>query len=103
MADGTSEEEFRCLRTLEVQVCRVFPSESNAAMDLDVLRGCFQVRLRAVRLREAANPREVLVGLVRAASGVVGGRPRRFDGQQHVRALVLDRLEGSDRAAELNT
>ena len=75
--------------------------EPDAAVDLDVLARVREVRLRAVRLRETRRDRELLVVLGRGPRGVVRGGLRRLEAKKHVRALVLDRLEGPDGASEL--
>ena len=40
-----TEQQFRRLRTLEVEVCWVFPGETNTTMDLNVFSGCVEVSL----------------------------------------------------------
>ncbi len=81
----------------------VLPGEPDAAVDLDALRGAAEEGLRAVRLRDGRRRRELrVVARVGHAGGVVRGRSRRLDRHEHVRKLVLDRLEGADRAAELH-
>ena len=39
------EHQLAALGALEVEVSRVLPGEANAAVNLDVLRGCVEVRL----------------------------------------------------------
>src|SRR5690242_4759552 len=36
---GNPEQQLRCLGPLEIQMCRVLPGETDATVDLDVLRG----------------------------------------------------------------
>lgn len=45
-----AEQQLARLRTLEVQVCRVLPRETNTTMNLDVFCSGVEVRLRAIRL-----------------------------------------------------
>ena len=40
-----TEQQFRRLRTLEVEVRWVFPGETNTTVDLNVLSGCMEVSL----------------------------------------------------------
>src|SRR5438132_1086455 len=96
-----AEVDLRRLRTAEVQVRVVLPREADAAVDLDVLGGAVEVRVRAVRLGERRGQRQLLGVLGRRPAGVVRGRTRHLDLHEHVRALVLDRLERTDRTSEL--
>ena len=80
----------------------MLPGEADAAVDLDVLGRGVEVRVGAVRLGQAGRHRQLLVVLAGCPRGVVGGRLARLDLEQHVGALVLDRLERADRAAELD-
>src|ERR1019366_1946161 len=100
---GVAEEQPRTLRALEVEVRVVFPRESDATMNLNVLRRAVEVRLGTERLRQARGDREFVVALLRGPGRVVGGGLSRLDVEQHVRALVLDRLERTDRPTELHT
>src|SRR5213078_1261343 len=101
MVIGAAEKELRILRAFEVQVCGVLPGEADAAENLDVFTRGVQVRVATERLGEAGQLRHL---------GVAGGyRPQRvirsgsggFEFDEHRCALVLDRLERSDGAAEL--
>ena len=71
-------------------------------MDLDVLGRRVEVRVRAVGLRERRDDRQFIVVLRRGPGRVVRRGLRRLGLEQHVRALVLDRLERSDRPTELH-
>ena len=53
-------------------------------------------------LASAATDGQLVVVLGRGPAGVVRGRLGRLDLEQHVGALVLDRLERADRPAELH-
>ena len=90
------------LGALEVQVRVVLPREADATVDLDVLGRGVEVRVGAVRLRQRGDHRQLVVVLGRGPRRVVRGRLRRLDLEQHVGALVLDRLERADRPAELH-
>ncbi len=70
-------------------------------VDLDVLGGQVEVRLGAIRLGQRGNRRELLVHLGRCTIRVVRG-DFADSTEQHVRGLVLDRLERTDRTAELH-
>src|SRR3954452_8030411 len=52
---GVAEEQLGGLGPLEVEVGVVLPGEADAAVDLDVLGGGVEVRLRAVRLGQAGH------------------------------------------------
>jgi len=81
----------------------MFPGEPDSAMHLDVLGGDVKERLGTVRLGETGK-KSCLAGVfVDGGTRGICGRGRRFDLQQHVRALVLDCLERSDRSTELLT
>ena len=45
MVSRVAEQQFTRLGTLEVQVRRVFPGETDTAVDLNVLCSCVEVRL----------------------------------------------------------
>jgi hypothetical protein len=47
---GVAEESLRRLGALEKEVRVVLPREPHAAVDLDSLRGNFEIRLRAIGL-----------------------------------------------------
>ena len=53
---GVAEEQLGRLGPLEVQVGRVLPGEADATVDLDVLGGGVEVRLRAVGLGQRRPP-----------------------------------------------
>ena len=102
MIRRVAQEQLRTLRALEVQVRVVLPGEADAAVDLDVLGRAVEVRLGTERLGEARGDRQFVVTFLGRPGGVVRGRLRRLDVQEHVGALVLDRLERSDRPTELH-
>src|SRR5690242_497944 len=64
-----AEVDLGALRALEVEVRGVLPREADATVDLDVLGGRVEVRLRAVRLRQCGHHGQLVV--------VLGGGPRR--------------------------
>ena len=101
MVRRVAEVDLGGLRAAEVQVRVVLPREPDAAVDLDVLGGGVEVRVRAVRLRERRGERQLVGILGGGPAGVVRGRARHLDLHEHVRALVLDRLERTDRTSEL--
>ena len=80
----------------------MLPGESDATVDLDVLGRGVEVGLRAVGLGERGDRGQLVVHLTGAPESVVRGALRRLDLEQHVGALVLDRLEGADGATELD-
>src|ERR1700683_5744114 len=80
----------------------MLPGETHSAVDLNVLRGGMEEGLRAVRPRNVRCSRELLlIGVRRAEGRVVCSRARELDLDQHVGALMFDRLERSDRPPEL--
>ncbi len=87
---------------LKCRVRVVLPGETDAAVDLDVLRRTEEVRLRAVYLRHRGRLVPVRRPRRRRPRGVVARRARRLRAQEHVRAPVLHRLEGPDRPPELH-
>src|SRR4051794_334092 len=76
---GVAEEELGRLGPLEVQVRGVLPREPDTTVDLDVLGGGVEVRLRAVRLGQRRDRRQLVVELRRAPTGVVRRRLGRLD------------------------
>src|SRR5665213_546309 len=80
----------------------VLPRETDTAVNLNVLRRAVEIRLGTERLREARRNRQFIVALLGGPGRVVGRRLRRLNVEEHVRALVLDRLERSDRPTELH-
>ena len=81
----------------------MFPGEPNASMDLDIFRCGMEIGFGAVALGKARHCGKLIVINSCAPCCVVGSRLCRFDFQQHVGALVLDCLEGTDRASELES
>src|SRR5580692_2520862 len=96
-----AEQELRRLRSSEVQVRIVFPGVSEAAVDLDALLRGPGEGLRAVDVGERGGERRVRLVVGDGRAGVLRRRPGALDLKQHRGALVLDRLERADRAAEL--
>src|SRR2546426_7727263 len=98
---GVAVHRLERLRALDVEVQIVLPGEPDTAVHLDRLaadtaRGVADVRL-GDRRREV-----VVLGLrVERPRGIVDGRVRVLDLQEHLGALVTDRLEGADRLPEL--
>ena len=79
----------------------VLPGEADAAVHLDVELGAQVGRRHGQRRRHGRGVGE-LVAAVRGGPGrVPHGRGRQLGGHEHVGAVVLDRLEHGDRAAEL--
>src|SRR4051812_38667351 len=68
---GVAEQDLRALGALEVQVRVVLPREADATVDLDVLRGGVEVRVRAVGLGERRHHRQLVVVLGRGPRRVV--------------------------------
>src|SRR6478609_8887373 len=60
---GVAEVDLGALRALEVEVRGVLPRKPDPAVDLDVLRRGVEVRLRAIRLRQRGNHRQLVVVL----------------------------------------
>src|SRR5665213_727189 len=80
----------------------VLPRETDSAVNLNVLRRTVEVRLGTERFRKARRDRQFIIALLRGPGRVVRRGLRRLDVEEHVRALVLDRLEGADRPTELH-
>ena len=93
MISRIAEQQLAALGALEVQMRWVFPGETDAAVDLDVLSGRVEVSLAAVRLGQRRHRRQLIVHLRSTPHRVVSRALGRFDFQQHVGTLVLDRLE----------
>src|SRR6185295_12933771 len=98
---GVAEGDLGALRALEVEVHVVLPREPDTAVDLDALARDVTVRVRAVGLRHRGGERRLRDVVRDGPRRVVRRGLRTLDLDQHVRALVLDRLEAADRAAEL--
>src|SRR5262249_23645675 len=98
----TAEECLGCPSPLVVEMRRVLPGEADAAVDVDVLVGGLGERLGAVRLGEPRNDGKLVGALRGRPRAVVGGGPRRLGLDEHVGALVLDRLVTADEAPELD-
>ena len=80
----------------------MLPGEADAAVDLDILRGDARIGLGAAGLGERGQDRQFFVARGGGPAGVVGGGLGRLHLEEHVGALVLDRLEAADGAAELD-
>src|SRR5438034_301564 len=98
---GVAVERLQRLRALEVEVQVVFPGEADAAVHLDGVAADLARGVADVRLRHRGRERAVLGAAGERPRCVVGRRVRVLDLQQHLGALVADRLEGADRLAEL--
>ena len=89
----------------EVQVRGILPGEADAAVNLDVRFRRVAQRLGAHRLGHARAPVRFAGGrsirIVERLEGRLRGRPRPFEVDQHVGALVLDGLKAADLPAEL--
>ena len=92
---ASPNKQLARLRALEVEMGRGLPGEAHAAVDLDVVRGRVEVGLGAVGLRERGGFDEVRLVRRGDEEGVGRGRLRHLDGDEHLGALVLDRLIAS--------
>src|SRR4051812_7278769 len=101
MRSGQAEEGLIALGAAVVQVRRMLPREADAAVHEDVRSGYVKVRVRGVCLGERGRQRQLLRRVDRGPHGVIRGGSGEFQFDQHVGALVLDRLERADRPAEL--
>src|ERR1700760_578608 len=98
---GVAQVQLARLGPLEVQVGVVLPGEADAAVDLDVLRGHVEVRLRGVRLDQRGQHRDLGRVLGHRGRRVADRGPPRLDLEQQVGAAVLNRLEAADGPVEL--
>src|SRR5271167_3837106 len=96
-----AEQERSALGTAQIQMRRVLPGEADPTMNLDVLVGAVRESLRTPRLGDAGSEGEVRGIIIRGPKPVISGRSRALDLEQHVSALVFDRLERADRPAVL--
>src|SRR5688572_3011294 len=98
---GVPEGDLRALRALEVEMHVVLPGEADSAVNLDAIAGRMAVRVGAVCLGHGRRERRVRHVVRHRPTGVVRDRLRALHLDQHVGALVLDRLKAPDRPAEL--
>ncbi len=84
-----------------MQVRIVLPGEPDPAMHLNVQFGVAHVGAEGQRRGGRGGEPELLLILLRGPRGIPHRRHRGLGGHQHVGAVVLDRLEGGDGAAEL--
>src|SRR5215469_3716076 len=76
---GVAQEKLAGLGPLEVQVRVVLPSESDTAVQLDVLRRDVEIDVRGVRLDQRRDDWD-LVGVLRDRGGrVLNGAAQRLD------------------------
>src|SRR5215469_2919670 len=85
-------------RAFEIEMGGMLPGEAHAAVNLDIFRGRVKVRLGAIRLGEVRALEDIFAIGDRKRS-VIRGRSGEFGLDQHVSALVLDRLERADGTA----
>src|SRR5215470_15164888 len=97
----TAEQQLGRLGPAEVQVGWMLPGEADAAVHLDVLGRGEHVGLGTADVRRGGGDGELGRPLVSQPGRLPDRRFGELDPGQHVRALVLDRLEGADRPAEL--
>ena len=88
-------------RAAQVEMGIVLPGEADAAVHLNVEVGA-EVRRGHRERRGHGNGEGELVGAGSGARGIPHGSSGKFRGDEHVRAVVLDGLEGGDRAPELD-
>src|SRR5215470_8970876 len=98
---AVAEEQLAGLGPLEVQVGVVLPGEADAAVDLDVLRGHVEVRLRGVLLHQRGQHRDLRRVRGHRGRRVAHRRAQRLDLEQQVGTAVLDGLEAADGPVEL--
>ena len=108
MVGGAAQEVARHEGALEEQVEVVLPREADAAVDLDVELGAAVRRRERERRGHRRRQRHLIAILVRASTGrgtqgVPHETRRELGVDQHVGAVVLDRLEGPDHPTELLT
>jgi hypothetical protein len=96
-----AEQQVAGQRALEVQVQLVFPGEAHRAEQLEAVGEDNLLALARRRLGHVGRPGPVSVVLRDRQRAVVGQRAGPLDRDVHVGGLVLDRLEGADRDAEL--
>ena len=85
----------------------MFPGEANATVELNVLAGICYVRIDCQNTRFGRSKIGLIVVGWVGSEGVTCRIPRggrcQFDLYKHVGGVVLDRLEGGDRSAELHS
>ena len=84
-----------------MQMRVVLPGEADAAVHLNVEFGIAGVSRKCQRRSHSGDEAELLFVLCFRARGIPYRGGRRLHGDEHVRAMVLHRLESGDGAAEL--
>jgi len=79
----------------------VLPGEPDPAVHLDVEVGVADRGRHGQNRCDGRRIAELVAAADPGPPGIPRGRRRQFGRYQHVRAMVLDRLEGRDRPAEL--
>src|SRR5271167_363282 len=103
MTVSGAKRQLIALGALEIQVRRILPRHSDAAVQLHALLGGVHGDATAVGLCDGRGDTRVFVATGAAVGGVAGGRRRGPDLEPQIRQPVLDRLVGADRATELLT
>ena len=85
----------------QVQVRVMFPGEADAAEHLDAVLGIVNRGIQAVRGCRGRRERQLIRCIVNRPGRVPGEHGRRLRAAEHGGAQVLDRLEGTNGAAEL--
>ncbi len=98
---GVAEQRAGGLGPLHEQMLVVLPRVADAAEQLDAVRRHQPLAVAGGGLRGGDRRRAALVVLGDGGGGEHAHAPRSLDGDEHVRQLVLDRLERADRHAEL--
>src|SRR5262245_50445586 len=98
---GGTEEGAAEQAALEPELDVALPGEADPAVTLDGVARHLHRALADVRLGERGGARGLLGEVVEGVRGVPDQRARRLDLERHVRELVLERLEVSDRDPEL--
>ena len=103
MLFGTAQQRRVGGSALEVQVRLVLPGESDATVHLNAVGGDPTEGSRTCRLRNAHRQCGIVTAIGQRPHRVIGRRSGVLEVDEHVGELVLDRLKGSDVAAELHT
>src|ERR1700687_4922560 len=98
---GITEHHLRRLAPFVIQLQVVFPGEADPAMYLHAAVPNFSISVRAIGLRYRNGAARLRGALGQGPRRVIGRRTRALRHQQHIGALVLDSLKGTDGTAEL--
>ena len=79
----------------------VVPGKADPAVDLNTFPRCMHVSIRRGGLGDAGQDGQFRIVLCRGVGRTVGSGFGQFDFQQHIRALVLDRLKRAYSPTEL--